>query len=216
MSAYDPEDAGSYPRSRPNLSAIAAEKVPVKPLFCYTKTPMWHLVDDIAKEAFAELIGELGDQVEEVEMPSLETVVAHHGVVQGAENAGYYGVIADRAGNAMSKGLRDRIEAGRKVTVERYIQALNAREALSRNIDNILMNYTAILTPASTGPAPKTLLRRGGSSCSRRWISRSRSRAFSWRIAVSLFCVCERSFWHCTRAPMSGSAHRLRHCGPGR
>lgn len=161
LSVYDPEDAGSYPRSRPNLREIAAQKVPVKPLFCFTKTPMWHLTDDVTKEAFAELIGELGDQVEEVDMPSLETVIGHHGAVQGAENAGYYGAIADRAGEAMSKQLRDRIEAGRKVPVERYVQALNAREALSRNIDNILSNYTAILVPAAPGPAPKTLASTG-------------------------------------------------------
>lgn len=161
LSAQDRDDPMSYPRSRANLSAIAAQQVPVKPLFCFTKTPMWHLTDDVTKEAFAELIAELGDQVEEVEMPSLEEVIAHHAAVQAAENAGYYGVIADRAGDAMSRQLRDRIEKGRKVPVERYVQALNARERLARNVDDMLASYTVLLTPASTGPAPRTLASTG-------------------------------------------------------
>ncbi len=64
--------------------------------------------------------------------------------------------MADAAGDAISPVLRGRIEAGRKVSGEAYIKAINAREAASRHIDDLLTAYSAILTPASTGPAPKT------------------------------------------------------------
>ena len=94
-------------------------------------------------------------------MPSLETVIANHGIVQAAENAAYYGRLADTAGDAITPALRARIEAGRKITAEAYIKAVNAREAASRDIDMMLASYTAILTPASTGPAPKTLASTG-------------------------------------------------------
>jgi Asp-tRNA(Asn)/Glu-tRNA(Gln) amidotransferase A subunit family amidase len=161
LSAHDPRDNGSYQRSRPNLMAAAAEKVPVKPLFAYIKTPMWNEVDEIAKEAFAELIAELGGQVEELEMPSLEAVVANHATVMAAEQAAYYGKLASNAGDAISGTLRKRIEAGRKIPVDAYIKAVNERENDSRNIDMMLTSYTAILTPASTGPAPKTLASTG-------------------------------------------------------
>jgi Asp-tRNA(Asn)/Glu-tRNA(Gln) amidotransferase A subunit family amidase len=161
LSAQDPDDPGSYPRSRPNLMQAATEKVPVKPLFAYVKTPNWHLVDKIAQEAFAELVAELGAQAQELDMPSLETVIANHGIVQAAENAAYYGRLADTAGDAITPALRARIDAGRKITAEAYIKAANAREAASRDIDMMLASYTAILTPASTGPAPKTLASTG-------------------------------------------------------
>ncbi len=161
LSAHDPRDPGSYPRSRPNLAHAAAEKVPVKPLFAYVRTPAWHLTDQVTKDAFAELVADLGDQIEVVDMPSLEAVAAHAGIVQAGENAAYYGALADQAGDAISPALRTRIEAGRKVSAETYLAATNAREDAARRIDRMLTSYAAILTPASTGPAPKTLASTG-------------------------------------------------------
>ena len=161
LSAHDPRDAGSYPRSRPNLAKAAAEKPPVKPLFAYIKTPMWDLLDDVTKEAFTELVAELGAQAEEIDLPSLSEVVADHATVMAGENAGYYGRLIDAGGESISPALRARIEAGRKVSVEAYVRAFNARAAASQHIDDMLTNYTAILTPAATGPAPKTLASSG-------------------------------------------------------
>ena len=161
LSAHDPRDPASYQRSRPNLMQAATGKVPVKPLFAFVKTPAWHLTDQVTKDAFAELIADLGDQIEEIDMPSLETVTANAGTVQSAENAAYYGALADAAGDAISPALRTRIEAGRKVTAEAYIKATNAREDAAQHIDMMLMSYTAILTPSATGPAPKTLASTG-------------------------------------------------------
>ena len=169
LSAHDPRDPGSYVRSRPNLSRAAAEKVPVKPIFAYIKTPAWHLTDQVAKEAFAELISDLGDLVEEIDMPSLETVAANAGIVQAAENAAYYGALADQAGDAMSAALRTRIEAGRKVSAEAYVKAVNAREDAARRIDIMLTSYSAILTPSSTGLAPKTLASTGNPVFNAAW-----------------------------------------------
>ncbi len=161
LSAHDPRDPGSYQRSRPNFVRAAAEKVPVKPLFAYIRTPAWGLTDQVTKDAFAELIADLGDQVEVVDMPSLETVSANAGIVQSGENAAYYGALADQAGDAISPALRTRIEAGRKVSAEAYLSAINAREDAARRIDLMLTSYAAILTPSSTGPAPKTLASTG-------------------------------------------------------
>jgi Asp-tRNA(Asn)/Glu-tRNA(Gln) amidotransferase A subunit family amidase len=163
LSAYDARDAQSYyPRYNTNMMRIAAEKAPVTPLFCFVKTPFWEQADPIAREAMEELIAELGDRVEEQEMPSLETVAELAGTVQGSENAGYYGVLADAAGDAMSPGLRERIERGRKIPAESYMRALNARERAASNIDmQLSLSHTAILTLAAPGPAPKTLASTG-------------------------------------------------------
>jgi Asp-tRNA(Asn)/Glu-tRNA(Gln) amidotransferase A subunit family amidase len=169
LAAFDPADAGSYPRSRPNHVALAAQPVPVPPLFAYVKTPSWHLTDEVTKHAFAELIAELGSQAVEVELPVLEAALFNQQLVMGAENAAYYGRLADAAGDAISPVLRTRIEAGRKVTAETYIKAVNAREDLSEGIDMLLMNYTAILTPAALGPAPKTLSHTGNPIMNAPW-----------------------------------------------
>ena len=161
LSAHDPRDTSSYPRSRPNHQAAAAEKVPVTPRFAFVRTPFWDLTDQVTKDAFAELIDDLGENVEEVELPSLETVAAQAGIVDGAEKALYYGPLADEAGDAISPVLRARIEAGRATKVEDYLKALAARTEAARRIDMLLTNYAAILTPAAPGPAPKTLASTG-------------------------------------------------------
>lgn len=163
LSAYDARDPQSYyPRYNTNMMRIAGEKAPVTPLFCFIKTPFWEQADPIAREAIEELIAVLGDRVEEQEMPSLETVAELAGTVQSAENAGYYGVLADAAGSAMSPGLREKIEKGRKIPAEKYMRALNARERAAAAIDNQLaLSHTAILTLAAPGPAPKTLASTG-------------------------------------------------------
>jgi Asp-tRNA(Asn)/Glu-tRNA(Gln) amidotransferase A subunit family amidase len=171
LSAYDARDPQSYfPRTATNMTRIAGEKPPVAPLFCFVKTPAWDVADPIAKEAIAELIAELGDRCEEMEMPSLVTIAAHAATVGGAENAGYYGPIADVAGDAMSPGLRDRIEKGRKVPVESYVRAIAARERAANAIDAQLSHsHTALLTLAAPGTAPKTLASTGNPAFNAPW-----------------------------------------------
>ena len=83
LGAHDPQDPASYPRSRPNLAKTAAGNMPVKPIFAWVRTPNWQLVDAVAKDAFAELVAELGDLVREIEMPSLEAVCANHAIIHG-------------------------------------------------------------------------------------------------------------------------------------
>jgi Asp-tRNA(Asn)/Glu-tRNA(Gln) amidotransferase A subunit family amidase len=171
LSGHDARDPQSYyPRAATNMVRIAAEKPPVTPYFCFVKTPAWEVADPIAKEAIAELIAELGDRVEEMEMPSLAAVAAHAATVGGAENAGYYGPIADVAGEAMSAMLRERIEKGRRISAETYINALNARERAASAIDTQLsLSHTAIITLAAPGPAPKSLASTGNPAFNAPW-----------------------------------------------
>ncbi len=161
LATYDERDAGSYLRGRSKLSGIAAEEVPVAPLFAYIRTPAWDVADQVTKDAFAELVAELGDRVETLDMPSLEAITANQRLVMSAENAFHYGRLIDTAGDAMSEALRNRIADGRKVSAETYIKAVQSRESHAKNIDDVMMAYTAILTPAAPGPAPKSLASTG-------------------------------------------------------
>ena len=158
LSAHDPDDPVSYPRGRTSLSQVLAETVPVPPLFAFCKTPPWEQADAVMREAFEKLVGKLGDRVREVPVPSLDEAFSkHQPAVQGAENAAYYGPLLARAPDGISPGLTARLEVGAKVLAKDYIAAINAREAHYAAIEDVLRHYTAILTPASAGPAPKGL-----------------------------------------------------------
>lgn len=155
MSAFDPDDPVSYPRSQPNLSGLAAQTPPVQPTFAFIKTPPWANADPRLHDAFAELIATLGGIVEEIDAPLIEDVIEWQRLVQLAENAAYYGPLLDAHAELLSPGLRQRLTEGSAVPVRKYLEAIAARDAAYQRIAHLFSRYTAILTPASPGPAPK-------------------------------------------------------------
>jgi Asp-tRNA(Asn)/Glu-tRNA(Gln) amidotransferase A subunit family amidase len=158
LAVHDPDDPVSYLTSRGALAPFAAEDgPPVAPIFAFCKTPAWDQADAVTKEAFAELVESLGDRVQEVQILSLAEAMEHHRTVMGAENAAYYGPLLARNPEGISPGLTERLQAGAKVLGKDYIDAVNARETIYATVEEILTNYSAILTPASPGPAPKGL-----------------------------------------------------------
>jgi Asp-tRNA(Asn)/Glu-tRNA(Gln) amidotransferase A subunit family amidase len=155
MAAYAADDPASFPRSRPTLLDTLREGPPLPPLFAFVRTPAWAETSAVTREAFAELVESLGAQVEELELPVLGEVIAAQRLVQLAENAAYYGPILKRAPGELSAGLRERLETGMKVAVTEYIDAVRLREPAYAAVEELLANYSAILTPAAPGPAPR-------------------------------------------------------------
>ena len=68
-----------------------------------------------------------------------------------------FGPLLDRAPELLSDNLRQQLEDGRRVTGVEYLAALNAREEFYATVEEILLDYGTILTPAALGPAPKGL-----------------------------------------------------------
>ena len=157
LGQHDPDDPVSFPSSRPRLSEIAFSEPPLDPLFAFVKTPAWAATDEITREAFAELVAELGARVIEIDMPSLETAIEAQRVVQSAENAAYYGLYRERAPELLSEGLKERLKSGARVAAQDYIRAVNLRDRVYPAIAEVLGQVNAILTPAAPGPAPKGL-----------------------------------------------------------
>ncbi|MFN3868704.1 MAG: amidase [Hyphomicrobiaceae bacterium] len=157
MAAHDPDDdTGTPPTSRPRLADIAASEPPLPPLFAFVKTPAWAGADPRLHDAFAELVDVLGpERVHEVELPFLADVIEWHRIVQLAETAAYYGPLLDRFPGRLSTGLTERLELGASVPVRQYIEAVQSRVEGYAAVRSILERYTAILTPAAPGPAPK-------------------------------------------------------------
>lgn len=155
MSAYDPSDPVSYLRSQPRLAAIASSEPPTEPILAFVKTPAWNDADPRLHEAFAELVDVLGASVEEIEVPLLADVMEWQRIVQLAENAAYYGPLLDKYAEKLSAGLRQRLEAGSAVPVRDYITAAVARDEARERVSALFSRYTAILTPAAPGVAPR-------------------------------------------------------------
>jgi Asp-tRNA(Asn)/Glu-tRNA(Gln) amidotransferase A subunit family amidase len=158
MMAYDAEDADMRPQARHDLSRLAAEEPPLPPKLAFARTPVWDRAEADTQEAFAELKDMLGDNVVEVELPSVfEHVLDLHRTIQDAELAVNYAPEYEKGRDGLSARLREIIEHGQQVLAGDYIRALARIPLLNISLDDIFTRYDAILTPSAPGEAPRDL-----------------------------------------------------------
>ena len=156
---YDEEDPDTRPRARFPFVEAAAEEPPLPPLFGFVKTPYWERVDEDTKGGIAELIEQLGEQVEEVELlPSVIDAWELHRIIMEAEMAANLEREWEKGRDRLSEQLRSQLERGRNVLAVDYQRALSHIAPIYRSFVELFeQRYDAILTPAATGVAPKGL-----------------------------------------------------------
>ena len=152
---YDPNDADMRPQARPELSRWAAEEPPLPPKVAFLRTPIWDQVDEDAQAAFEELVEILGENVEEVELPTLfEEAVAHHRIIQDAEVGVNFTPEYERGRDQLSERLVEIIEHGLALPAAEYIRAVARIPMFNQALDELYDRYDAILTPSAPGEAP--------------------------------------------------------------
>ena len=156
---YDERDPDSRPRGRIPFGEVAAQDLPLPPMFAFVKTPRWDRVNGDAKEAFAELVDLLGDRVEEVELSEAAgEAFEWHRLIMEAEMAANLDREWETGRHRLSESLRVQLERGREVRALDYQRALTRVPALTESFAELFtLRYDAILTPAATGTAPPGL-----------------------------------------------------------
>jgi Asp-tRNA(Asn)/Glu-tRNA(Gln) amidotransferase A subunit family amidase len=155
----DARDPDSRASAHPRYREIAASEPPIPPLFAFVKTARWEHVDADAREAFAELVGFLGDRVEELDLgePAVQALEWHRTILD-AEMAANLDWAWERGRAQLSPSMVERLARGRDVRARDYLQALARRPALEAGFDELFaQRYEAILTPAASGTAPRGL-----------------------------------------------------------
>ena len=168
---YDENDPDTRPRARVPFANIAAEEPPLAPMFAFVKTPRWESADEDTKEGFAEIIEQLGSQVEEVELfPSAGDAWEWHQTIMGAEMAHNLDREWTKGRDRLSEQLREQIARGREVRAADYLGALSRIAPVHESFVELFeQRYDAILTPAATGAAPKGLSSTGNPSFCTLW-----------------------------------------------
>jgi Asp-tRNA(Asn)/Glu-tRNA(Gln) amidotransferase A subunit family amidase len=153
--AFDGRDPDTRPRARPALVGTLADEPPVKPCMAFVKTPVWDQADLDTREAFAELVARLGENVVEIELPEIfRDAVGLHRTIMEADLAGSFEREYALGRESLSPILREMIERGRKVPTVEYNRALGRVPVLNRAFDKVFGRHEAIITPAATGEAP--------------------------------------------------------------
>jgi len=163
LAGYDAGDPDSRPRATPALGKTLGEEPPIPPTAAFLKTPHWERASEDMKDGFAELIGALGDRVEEIELPiEAGDAWTWQKTIMEAEMAASFEREWLQGRDRLSPELRALIERGREVRAVDYQRALRGAARLAESFDELFTErYDAILTPAAPGSAPKGLASTG-------------------------------------------------------
>ncbi len=158
LSAEDPRDPSSYPRSQGRLLAVARDMPPVPPRLAFWGTPAWDQVTAATRAAFEALVAAPSNGIEQIELPdAFNAVIGWQATIQAAENAAYYGDFLLQRPDGLSAKLKGRLEPAMDVCARDYLIALNGRSKLIAALDAVFDRYDAIVCPAAPGPAPRDL-----------------------------------------------------------
>lgn len=168
---YDENDPDTRSRARVPFVEVAAAEPPLAPMFAFIKTPHWGGVDDDTREGFAELIENLGGQVEEVELfPSAIDAWQWHQTIMAAEMAHNLEREWKSGRDRLSQQLRAQLERGLEVRAAEYLRAMSRIQPVHDSFVELFeQRYDAILTPAAPGAAPKGLSSTGDPSFCTLW-----------------------------------------------
>ncbi len=156
LAGYDPEDSDTRPLAAPHFLETLIEEPPMPPQLAFLRTPAWDKADAATRAAFEDFVKLLGDSAAVVEMPdSYAAAWDDQRAIMAADMAHNLGEVVERGGDATSKQLRDFLAEGRAVSAVRYLAARAAARRYAAGITETFKEYDAILTPASTGVAPK-------------------------------------------------------------
>jgi len=95
-----------------------------------------------------------GVRVEEVDIPHASSTPAVYVHIHAPEGSEYHARTIDAAPDRYTRTVRMRLEMGRYVLAEDHVRALQAREALRREVDEALADCDALVLPTLPIPAP--------------------------------------------------------------
>jgi len=156
LTGYDENDADTRPRARIPFMQTLAEEPPFAPYFAFVKTPIWERAEEGTRAAFAELAGVLGDQCREHELPeSLREAWDWQRTIMEADMAANLDLEWEKGRDRLSASLRAQLARGRGLLALDYQKALARIPKLNQGFDELFLSYDAVLTPATSGTAPK-------------------------------------------------------------
>ena len=167
---FDENDPDTRPIARPNLREVAMQEPPLPPVFAFTKTPNWDEAEEQTRLAFEEVAQALGEQSKPFSVPSVfRDVWQWHATIMEADLARNFHELYERGRDRLSESLRGQIERGRAVSAVDYNNAVDRIRATSLAFDEIFDRCDAILTAATSGPAPHGLESTGSPSFCTLW-----------------------------------------------
>ena len=158
LMAFDGSDPDMRPRARPPLLDLVSRPPPLQPRFAFVKTPMWEQASADTQAAFAELVEALGERVTEVTLPEpFADGTELMRTIMESDLALSFAPEYERGREQLSAALCQMLERGQRYLAIDYNRALARIPVYNAALDDVFHEMHAIVTPATTGEAPRGL-----------------------------------------------------------
>lgn len=156
LAGHDPEDSDTQPIAAPAFLETVSSEPPMLPRFAFVRTPVWDKADAETRAAFEALASGLGDRAGSIDLPEAYAAAwDDQRVIMAADMAHNLNTVVERGGDASSQQLRDKLAEGSEISALRYLAARDNAQRYASGMAEIFKEYDAIITPATTGVAPK-------------------------------------------------------------
>ena len=157
LMGFDERDPELRMRGRSTLTETAAADVPVAPRLALVRTPLWDRLETDAAKAL-ESFAQRSPFVAEAALPDWAAKgLDWHRMILEADLARSFATEYERGRDRLSSVLCGMIERGQTHRAVDYNDAQDGAARLRDAIADVLRSCDAILTPATTGTAPRGL-----------------------------------------------------------
>lgn len=171
LMVYDAADFDMRAHCGARLVAAMDEAPTAAPVkLAFVKGPPWKQAEDHLDPVMNEYLETLGDRVQEVELAgifdqALDAQATVMDVSLWHNLSSYY---LDYRDQLMSQTI-ERVEAGRGISAEAYMEASELVGSLNHAVDQLLGHHDAMITASATGEAPLGLASTGNAAFQRMW-----------------------------------------------
>ena len=129
-----------------------------EPKFIFYKTKNWKNIDKESQKSFELLIKTFKKNIEVFDTPSyFDNIPRYHKVIHETDMANNFQKYYKQSKKKLSKEMISAIERGLKYSAKEYADAIDFMKQSYKSYSDVFADYHGVLTPATTGVAPKGL-----------------------------------------------------------
>jgi len=140
------------------------------PKFIFYKTKNWKNIDKESQESFEIFIKTFKKNIEVFDTPSyFDDIPKYHKIIHETDMANNFQLYYKKYKKKLSKEMVSAIERGLKNSATEYAEAIDFMKRSYDSYKEVFEDYHGVLTPASSGVAPKGLGNTGSPEFSTVW-----------------------------------------------
>ena len=163
------DKASVYFSSEYFLKAI--KKGPLyEPKFIFYKTEFWKNIEKKSKESFEYFIKSFKKNIEVFDTPSyFKDIHKYHQIIHETDLANNFSDYFKKYKNKLSKIMQKAISNGQRHSARDYAGAIDFMNRSYESYKEVFEDYHGVLSPSSSGVAPKGLKSTGGAEFNKVW-----------------------------------------------